>query len=139
MGAIGGCRRRPGPYDRAATGQEALSLKGHTDTVLSVCFSPDGKRLASASHDRTVKVWDAEVGSDTANARGRVGQREQANACEQAGEWFAAAFHLGWLIKEEPTNPALHVRRGLSLADLGRWKEAGADLVTACQLMARKP
>jgi len=38
------------------------SLEGHTDLVLSVCFSPDGTRLASASRDGTLKVWDARSG-----------------------------------------------------------------------------
>jgi WD40 repeat protein len=46
------------------SGQELLSLKGHTDGVSSVAFSPDGQRLISASRDETVKVWDGRTGQE---------------------------------------------------------------------------
>jgi WD40 repeat protein len=41
-----------------------ITLKGHADAVNSVSFSSDGSRLASASGDGTVKVWDAGSGCE---------------------------------------------------------------------------
>jgi len=43
---------------------ELKTLAGHSDYVYSVSFSPAGKTLASASKDKTVKLWDIETGNE---------------------------------------------------------------------------
>lgn len=41
------------------SGQPLQTLKGHTDIVQSVAYSPDGKQIVSASWDNTVRIWNA--------------------------------------------------------------------------------
>ena len=44
------------------SGTHTRTLKGHTDTVRTLAFSPDGKTLVSGSKDDTLRMWDTNTG-----------------------------------------------------------------------------
>ena len=69
-GATSGCARLSQPVASAGL---VRTLTGHRLGVNSVTWAPDGKRLASGSSDRTVRVWDAPSGTTLTTLTGFAG------------------------------------------------------------------
>lgn len=54
------------------TGKELATFSGHHSYVWSISFSPNSEILASASADRTIKLWEVETGKKIANLSDRA-------------------------------------------------------------------
>ena len=51
-----------------------MQFAKHTDQIESVAFSPDGKFVATASDDRTARLWEIATGKDIRQFIGHEGQ-----------------------------------------------------------------
>jgi hypothetical protein len=101
----------------AATGQDLLTLQGHTRFVVSsVAYSPDGKRIVSASgiYDRRwgryvageLKVWDAATGQELLTLKGHTDRVTSAAYSPDGKRVFGRAVD-GKVLAVTPPDPRL--------------------------------
>src|SRR5262249_49322466 len=97
--------------------------------------SPDGQRLASASADTTVKVWDARPLTEEVRRRAEARiQRQAAEDCLRQGQWVEAIDHLDPWIAAQPDLWHAWYKRGQVHALLGQWDKARTDQVQVFKL-----
>ena len=53
-------------------GEELQILEGHTDSVMAVAVTPNGKNVISGSDDNTLRVWDVESGEELRRLEGHT-------------------------------------------------------------------
>jgi WD40 repeat protein len=69
-------------------------LKGHTFWLQSAVFSPDGKRVVTASFDNTARIWDADSGKEIVLLKGHTDLVESA-VFSPDGKRVVTASHDG--------------------------------------------
>jgi WD40 repeat protein len=81
------------------------TLEGHKVWVYSIAFSPDGKQLASALDDETVRLWDTATGAALQTLEGHKGW-VYSIAFSPDGKQLASALGDGTVRLWDPTTGA---------------------------------
>jgi WD40 repeat protein len=110
------------------------TLEGHSSSVSSVAFSHDSVRLASASYDHTVKIWDVSSGACLQTLR--VGKRLENVSFDSTGSFLHTAIgNIALQSSEGPsivdvTEPERPLYVGISLSPDGIWiKHDGENIL----------
>lgn len=74
VAAVGGpVGRGNGTLRDADTGHVHCRLSGQASRIMTVAFTPDGRRLVTAGWDQQVKIWDSSTGQEALTLRGHRG------------------------------------------------------------------
>jgi WD40 repeat protein len=111
-----------------ATGKETCCFRGHTNSVDSLAFSLDGKKLVTASQDGTVRTWQVENGRELWQCKGGGSPVlavafapdgklvASGNAKGDLSVWEASSGEQRWLLRD----PVERVIRSLAYTPDGK-------------------
>jgi tetratricopeptide (TPR) repeat protein len=98
------------------TGKRLASFKGHASDVHSLAFSSDGKTLATAGADQTVRLWDVLTGQERSTLAGHKGPVLKVQFSPD-GNTLATASWDGVKLWRAATDPEALARRTILDSD----------------------
>ena len=103
-------------WHRAALGCEgrarARDPRGRRSGPVYVAFSPDGKRIATATRDGVARIWNADTGKLELTLRGHHGPLTSARFSPDGSQLVTASFDHDARLWDARTGALLHVLRG---------------------------
>jgi WD40 repeat protein len=100
----------------------AATLRGHSDHIGRIAWSPDGRLLATPSRDGTVRLWDGETGQHLHTVKAHP-ELVRAAAFDRTGKVLATGGDDG----------------SVRLWRVGSWRPLAALTVPDCQVLAFSP
>jgi WD40 repeat protein len=96
-----------------ATGKELRTFQGHRGEISSLAFSANGRRLASASNDSTVVIWDLIPPQSADDTSGRKPDERTLAGwwTDLAGDDARQAYDAVWRLAESPEASVPFLRR----------------------------
>ncbi len=102
-----------------ATGQQISAIKGHGKGITDVVFSHDGKLIASAASDNTIKIWEVATQRELRTLTGHTANIESMDFSPD-GKLLASAGDDGSTFLWD-ANTGEHLLTLISLDDGGEW------------------
>eukprot|EP01038_Epipyxis_sp_PR26KG_P008324 gene8324-11265_t len=93
------------------------TMPGHTDAVIHVSYSPDGKRLASGGGDMTVRFWNVSTSMPSHTCAGHK-QHVLCTGWTANGQYFVSADKAGEI---RVWNPSTGLQHGQPLKSHKKW------------------
>ncbi len=113
------------------SGKNELQLEGHSDIIQHLCWSPDGKKLATASKDQTAIIWDASKGTKIALFSGHSKDIFRVSWSPDGKRLATSSFDKTTIIWDTTGKKLITLTGHRGIIEDGSWSPDGKKYATA--------
>jgi WD40 repeat protein len=122
----------PSKGDGSDDDKNIVTLHGHSGSVTSVDWSPDGSLIASGSFDKSVRIWDEGNAREVATLTGHTQSVESVDWSPDGKVIASGSFDKKVLLWDVATHDVIATLDHPSYVNSVAWSPDGTALATAC-------